>query len=70
MKTEAPSSTDSPDRYLRILDTAPDAMVIVGADSKITFVNIQTETIFGYKRENLLGKELDILIPERFPSTS
>lgn len=66
MNSEAPNSAASPDRYLRILDTAPDAMVVVGADAKITFVNIQTEKIFGYKREELLGKGLDVLIPERF----
>ena len=66
MKSDAPQSAPSADRYLRILDTAPDAMVIVGADSNITFVNIQAEKIFGYRREDLLGKKLDLLIPERF----
>jgi PAS domain S-box-containing protein len=48
-----------------LLDTAPDAMVVVGADARIRFVNAQTERIFGYAREELLGQHLDILIPER-----
>ena len=52
------------DRYLRILDTAPDAMLVVGADSKIVFVNARTEELFGYARSQLLGRPLDCLIPE------
>lgn len=48
-----------------LLDTAPDAMVVVGPDSRIRFVNAQTEHLFGYRREQLLGQPLDILIPER-----
>jgi PAS domain S-box-containing protein len=57
---------DSEARYLQILDTAPDAMVVVGRDETIAFVNAQTEVLFGYKREDLLGKPLDTLIPQRF----
>ncbi len=54
------------ERYIRLLDTAPDAIVIVGEDSRIQLVNAQTEGLFGYKREELIGQRLDILIPERF----
>ncbi len=49
-----------------LLDTAPDAMVVVGADGYIQFVNVQTETMFGYTRQELVGEHLDLLIPERF----
>ena len=48
-----------------LLDTAPDAMVVVGADGRIRFVNAQTERMFGYTRAELLGQHLDLLIPER-----
>jgi PAS domain S-box-containing protein len=51
--------------YQQVLDTAPDAMVIVGPDEKITFVNQQTERLFGYTRAELLGQTLETLIPER-----
>lgn len=51
-----------------LLDTAPDAMVVVGADGRITFVNLKTETLFGYTRQELVGEPLDVLIPERFRS--
>jgi len=54
------------DRYFRILDTAPDAMVVVGQDGNIVFVNAQTEKVFGYARADLLGKALTLLIPARF----
>jgi PAS domain S-box-containing protein len=52
--------------YFQILDTAPDAMLVVGRDGKIAFVNAQTEKLFGWKREDLLGKSLEVLIPDRF----
>jgi len=60
--SEAPSG----DRYQQILDTAPDAMVVIDASGKISFANLQTETLFGYPREELAGKPLDLLIPDRF----
>lgn len=57
---------ESNERYRQILDTAPDAMVVVGLDSRIELVNRQTEKMFGYDRSELLGKPLDVLIPKRF----
>jgi PAS domain S-box-containing protein len=56
----------SEERYGRLLDAAPDAMIVVGADGRITFVNHQTETLFGYLRAEVIGQPIDLLIPERF----
>ncbi len=53
-------------RFSELLDTAPDAMIVVGDDGKIQLVNAQTERVFGYSRENLVGQPLDLLLPERF----
>src|SRR5579859_2740422 len=64
-----PPSTGSHDRYRELLDTAPDAMIVVGADSAITFANVETERLFGYRRDELIGQPLDLLIPERFRGT-
>ena len=54
------------EHYFQILDTAPDAMVVVRRDGTIAFVNLQTQRVFGYTRAGLLGKSLGVLIPERF----
>lgn len=56
-------------RAEQLLDHAPDAMVIVDDDGRIRLVNLQTELVFGYTRDELLGQPLDALIPERFRAT-
>jgi PAS domain S-box-containing protein len=48
-----------------LIDAAPDAMLVVSSDGAIVLVNRQAEQIFGYARGDLLGKPLEILVPER-----
>jgi PAS domain S-box-containing protein len=48
-----------------LLESAPDGMVIVNADGKIVIVNSQTEILFGYSRQELIGQPVEILIPAR-----
>jgi PAS domain S-box-containing protein len=54
------------EEYEKIIDAAPDATVFVGRDHRIILVNAQTESLFGYREEELAGKMLEVLIPERF----
>ena len=53
-------------QYRGLLEAAPDAMVVVDQSGEIVLVNVQAETQFGYRRDELLGQPVTSIIPEGF----
>lgn len=53
-------------RFRSLLESAPDPIVIADSSGRIVLVNQETECVFGYPREELLGQPVEIFLPERF----
>jgi PAS domain S-box-containing protein len=59
------SADDTSEAYFKnILESAPDAMVIIDHHGKIAVVNGQAKRMFGYSRQDMLGQEVEMLLPE------
>ena len=56
----------SPELARSVLDAAPDAMIIIDDSGVIFFANRQVADLFGYPHDDIIGKPIEYLIPERF----
>jgi len=57
---------DSERRFRLIVEAAPNAMVMIDPAGRIVMVNTPAERVFGYARAELVGRPVEVLVPERF----
>jgi PAS domain S-box-containing protein len=57
------------ERFRLAVESAPSGMVMVNQSGAIVLVNSQTEKLFGYRRDELIGQSVEILLPKRFRQT-
>jgi PAS domain S-box-containing protein len=63
---DAIQRTQSEKRFRGLLEAAPDGMVIVDHEGTIVMVNAQMEMLFGYNRQEVIGRHVEMLVPTRF----
>ncbi|MGD0722126.1 MAG: PAS domain S-box protein [Roseiarcus sp.] len=66
LRSEIAMRRGSEDRFRQIVESAPNAMIVIDADGVIELVNLQAEQLFGYLRDELAGRPIDMLLPVRF----
>ena len=68
LQNEMARRQQTEERFHLAVEAAPNAMVMVDIGGKINLVNARTEEMFGYRREELLGRSVEKLVPKRFRS--
>ena len=58
--------TENESRFSKLLEVAPGAILVINQDRQIIIANNQFEEMFGYERSEVIGKNIDMLVPSRF----
>jgi PAS domain S-box-containing protein len=56
------------EKFRLVVESSPNAMVMINQKGRIALINAQTEKLFGYARDELLNQSIEILVPDRFRS--
>jgi PAS domain S-box-containing protein len=66
LRGEIERRNQSERNFRGLIDAAPDAILVIRTDGRIIRMNDEAEHLFGYTRSALLGRDVEIIIPERF----
>lgn len=66
LEQEIEERRQAEDRFRLVVESAPNALVVVDSSGTIRLVNAKTEAYFGYDRDALIGESIEMLIPQRF----
>ncbi|MBV9339740.1 MAG: PAS domain S-box protein, partial [Acidobacteria bacterium] len=70
LRTEIANRRRAETKFRVLLEAAPDAMVVVDQRGEMVLVNTRAEQLFGYRREELLGRQIEKIVPEGFRESS
>lgn len=66
LESEIAERREAEERFRGVLESAPEAMIIVNEEREMVIVNTQAERLFDYKRDEMLGQPIEMLMPRRF----
>jgi PAS domain S-box-containing protein len=66
LRAEVASRNRSERNFRGLTEAAPDALIVIDGTGRITKVNAEAERMFGYARDEMLGRDVQLIVPERF----